>query len=228
MSKILVADDDPDILRAVKTVLESRQYRVVTAATGDDAYRKAMFERPDLIILDVEMPDQDGLEVCQRIRLRSTTPILFLTVRMEDTDVVVGLKMGADDYLSKPFNDGVLLARVEAALRRETKYRSGPDSDRQIKVRDLIIDREAREVFRGERPVELTATEFKVLQFFAERTGRVVTRDMLLEHLWGNSLEVFSRTVDVHIGRLRRKLGDDVSSPQYIVTVPGAGYKMPA
>jgi len=227
MSTILVADDDPDVRHSVTATLQSRQYRVVVASDGREAYHKAMLERPDLVILDVEMPDQDGFEVLQKIRHRSTVPVIFLSVRNAEVDAVLGLKMGADAYLTKPFSEQVLLANVEAMLRRTTRYRASGSAANVIEAQDLEIDCDACEVRRAGEVIKLTSTEYKLLQYLAERCGKVVARDVLLDHISGCSWDGYtSRAVDVYIGRIRRKLGDDPVHPRYLVTVPGIGYKL--
>ncbi|MGC8833567.1 MAG: response regulator transcription factor [Armatimonadota bacterium] len=214
MSKILVVDDDFSTRQLVRKVLQKHHYAVITAANGVEACTKAAVERPDLIILDIEMPDQDGFEVVQQIRRFSTVPVLFLSVRSEDIDVVLGLKLGADDYLTKPFSEAVLLARVEAALRRAKKFSSKEAQERVIRIQDVEIDTEACEVRLSGKPIKLTATEYKILKYLAENSGRVLDRDRILDHIWGDGIESFcSRAVDVHIGRLRRKLGDNPESP---------------
>jgi DNA-binding response OmpR family regulator len=227
MSKILVVDDDFSTRQLVRKALQKYHYVVITAANGAEACTKAAIERPDLIILDIEMPDQDGFEVVQQIRRFSVVPVIFLSVRSEDIDVVLGLKLGADDYITKPFSETVLLARVEAALRRAEKFSSKEAEGRVIRVQDIEIDTEACEVRLSGKPIKLTATEYKILKYLAENSGRVLDRDRILDQIWGDGIESFcSRAVDVHIGRLRRKLGDDPENPRYIATVPGMGYKM--
>ena len=227
MSKILVVDDDFSTRQLVRKALQKHHYVVITAANGAEARTKASVERPDLIILDIEMPDQDGFEVIQQIRRFSVVPVIFLSVRSEDIDVVLGLRLGADDYITKPFSEAVLLARVEAALRRAEKFSSKEAEGRVIRVQDIEIDTEACEVRLSGKPIKLTATEYKILKYLAENSGRVLDRDRILDQIWGDGIESFcSRAVDVHIGRLRRKLGDDPENPRYIATVPGMGYKM--
>ncbi|MGQ9524225.1 MAG: response regulator transcription factor [Armatimonadota bacterium] len=227
MSTVLVADDDAHTRLVICKALQKRQYRVVTAANGVEACTKAMVERPDLVILDVEMPGRDGFEVVQQIRQRSAVPVIFLSVHFNDLNVVMGLKMGADDFIAKPFSEQVLLAKVEAALRRASRYGANAESGRILRVQDLEIDCDACEVRQNGQLLNLTATEYKLLLFLAERVGKVVDRDRLLDHLWGSSIDgLCSRTVDVHVGRLRRKLGDTPSSPRYIFTVLGMGYKL--
>ncbi|MEN6370476.1 MAG: response regulator transcription factor [Armatimonadota bacterium] len=226
--KILIVDDDEDILRLVGGALKVRGYDIVTASTGAGGVALAVAEQPDLIILDIELPDMSGTDVCQQIRLTNLVPILFLTVRSDETDVVLGLGVGADYYVTKPFKVPELIAGVEAALRRETVYAERKKHRSSISVKDLQIDLSAFEVRKKGEPVQLTTTEFKLLQTLAEHPGRVLTRDQLLDCVWDLRAEgIYTRTVDVHIGRLRKKIEDDPSRPQYIVTVAGLGYKMP-
>ncbi|MEN6520802.1 MAG: response regulator transcription factor [Armatimonadota bacterium] len=226
--KILIVDDDEDILRLVGGALKARGYDIVTASTGASGVALAVAEQPDLIILDIELPDMSGTDVCQQIRLTNLAPILFLTVRSDETDVVLGLGVGADYYVTKPFRVPALIAGVEAALRRETVYAERKRHRSVISVKDLLIDLSAFEVRKKGELVQLTTTEFKLLQALAEHPGRVLTRDQLLDCVWDLRAEgIYTRTVDVHIGRLRKKIEDDPARPQYIVTVAGLGYKMP-
>lgn len=226
--KILVVDDDNDILNLVRASLASRGFEVVTASNGSEGVKAALTERPDVIILDIEMPDKDGIEVCQDIRKKLFCPIIFLTVRSEETDVVLGFGVGADNYVTKPFKVSELIARVEATMRRETLYAERKKDQHYLSVRDLTLDTSAFEARKAETPLNLTLTEFKLLQALAEHAGQVLTRDQLLDHVWELKADgVYTRTVDVHIGRLRKKIEDDPANPQYIVTVAGLGYKMP-
>lgn len=225
--KILVIDDDPDILALLKKGFENRGYEVVTAANGAEGIQLSNTAQPDLIILDVELPDFDGIEVCQRIRHNSIVPIIFLTIRSEETDVVLGLGVGADNYISKPFKMPELIAKVEAAIRREKTY-SQRKKRPVVNVKDLTLDLGAFEVKKRGESIRLTATEFKLLRVLAENADQVLSRDQLLDSVWGLRAEgVFTRTVDVHVGRLRKKIEDDPQRPRYILTVPGMGYKMP-
>lgn len=225
--KILIVDDDEDIMRLVGGALKARGYDIVTAGTGVTGISLAVSEQPDLIILDIELPDMVGTDVCQEIRRTTLVPILFLTVRNDETDVVLGLGVGADHYITKPFRIAELVAGVEAALRRETVYAERKRHRNVIQVRDLIIDLSAFEVRKKGNPVQLTTTEFKLLQTLAEHPGRVYTRDQLLDSVWDLKADgIYTRTVDVHIGRLRKKIEDDPAFPQYIVTVAGLGYKL--
>lgn len=228
-SKILIVDDDEDILRLVGGALKMRGYDIVTACTGAAGVRLASEEQPDLIILDIELPDINGTDVCQEIRRTSLAPIVFLTVRSDEMDVVLGLGVGADNYITKPFKVSELIARIEAALRREKVYAERKRLRNVIEIKDLSLDLSAVEVRKRGKLVPLTSTEFKLLQVLAEYPGRVFTRDQLLDHVWDLRADgVYTRTVDVHIGRLRKKIEDNPEKPQYIVTVVGLGYKMPS
>ncbi len=225
--RILVVDDDDDILRLVSAALKSRGYDVLTAGTGADGVAHCAAQHPDLVILDIELPDTTGIEVCQEIRRSNMVPIVFLTVRGEETDVVLGLGVGADSYITKPFRIPELVARVEATLRREIVYAERKKLRRVLTVRDLSLDLNAYEVSKAGASVRLTATEFRLLHALAEHVGQVLTRDQLLDYVWELRADgIYTRTVDVHVGRLRRKLEDNPARPQYIVTVAGLGYKM--
>lgn len=226
--KILVVDDDDDILRLVSGSLRTHGFEVLTASTGSEGVAICASERPDLVVLDVELPDKSGIEVCQDIRRNHLIPIVFLSVRCEETDVVLGLGVGADNYITKPFRISELVARIEATLRRETVYAERKKSQKLLTVRDLSLDLSAYEVKKSGIPIQLTATEFKLLQALAEHAGQVLTRDHLLDYVWELRADgVYTRTVDVHVGRLRRKIEDDPTDPKYILTVAGLGYKMP-
>ena len=227
-AKILVVDDDEDITKLIQAYLTSRGYNVITAASGEAGIRLAHIEKPDLIILDIEMPDRDGLEVCQELRQTMLTPIVFLTVRGEESDVVLGLGVGADNYITKPFKPSELAAKVEASLRRETLYAERRKHQNLLSVGKLTVDLSAHEAHKSDKLLDLTPTEFKLLQALVENAGQVLTREQLLDHVWEMRADgVYTRTVDVHVGRLRRKVEDDPAKPRYIVTVAGLGYKMP-
>ena len=226
---ILVVDDDEDILLLVSSALKSRGFNIITASTGADGIRLCATEQPDLVILDIELPDRDGIEVCQEIRRNNVMPIIFLTVRNEETDIVLGLGVGADYYITKPFRVSELIAGVEAALRRETVYAERKRHRNVLQIRDLYLDLTAFEVRKAGKPVQLTTTEFRLLKTLAEHPDQVFTRDQLLDHVWDLKADgIYTRTVDVHVGRLRKKVEDDPSRPEYIVTVAGLGYKMPS
>jgi DNA-binding response OmpR family regulator len=226
--KVLVVDDDEDIRNLVRASLNSRGFDTLTGSNGEEGIRLALSEHPDVVILDIEMPDKDGIEVCQEIRRKLVCPIIFLTVRGEETDVVLGLGVGADNYVTKPFKISELIARVEALIRRETLYAERKKHQQLLTVRDLALDLAAYEARKSGQSIPLTRTEFKLLQILAEHTNQVLSREQLLDCVWDMDADgVYSRTVDVHIGRLRKKIEDDPANPKYIVTVAGLGYKMP-
>lgn len=217
---ILVVDDEPNITQLLKLYLSRSGFQVETAASGEEALRKTRALRPDLIVLDLKLPDIDGLEVCRRIRAESDIPLIMLTARDEDIDKIVGLEMGADDYITKPFNPREVLARVRAVLRR-SDGRLRPDGP--MRLGDLVIDPSRREVFIGDQPVQLRAKEFDLLAALARNAGIVLDRDRLLNQVWGYDFTGDTRTVDVHIAWLRQKLA---GSRVEIQTVRGAGYKL--
>jgi two-component system, OmpR family, alkaline phosphatase synthesis response regulator PhoP len=220
---ILVVEDDDNVRRLVSAYLQQEGYDVRDAADGQAAIRMADSDLPDLVILDLMLPGIDGLEVAQRMRSRWDLPLLMLTSRTDERDVLDGFRAGADDYLTKPFSPKVLVARVKAIL-----HRSGgdlDDEDPSLLVGDLKLDPRTREAFVAGRPVELTTTEFDLLQLLMEHPGWVYTREELLERVSGYTFVGDSRVIDVHIANLRRKLEDDPANPQHISTVRGVGYK---
>ena len=218
---VLVVEDESSIASFVALYLKNAGYAVKTSATGNEALAEVSAETPALIVLDLMLPDIDGIEVCRRIRKSSDVPILMLTARDEDVDKIIGLEVGADDYMTKPFNPRELVARVRAILRR-----SAPDSSKResavIQHGDLSIDAGRREARVGDQEVQLAPKEFDLLWELLDHRGLVLTRDQLLERVWGYTFAGDTRTVDVHVRQLRRKLGD--ASP--IVTVWGVGYKV--
>jgi DNA-binding response OmpR family regulator len=218
---ILVVEDEASIASFVSLYLKNAGYLVRTAATGGDALQQAASGDVALIVLDLMLPDIDGIEVCKRIRQRSDVPILMLTARDEDVDKIIGLEVGADDYLTKPFNPRELVARVKSVLRRSTPDRKEPESA-VIQHGDLVIDSGRREVKVSGEEVQLAPKEFDLLWELLDHRGLVLTRDQLLERVWGYTFAGDTRTVDVHVRQLRRKLGE--ASP--IVTVWGVGYKV--
>jgi DNA-binding response OmpR family regulator len=221
---VLVVEDESSIASFVALYLKNAGFAVRSAANGATALIEAEASQPALIVLDLMLPDIDGVEVCRRIRQRSDVPILMLTARDEDVDKIIGLEVGADDYLTKPFNPRELVARVKAILRRSTTERARPES-KQITHGELLIDAGRREVRVGETEVQLAPKEFDLLWELLDHRGLVLTRDQLLERVWGYTYSgIDTRTVDVHVRQLRRKLGD--ASP--IVTVWGVGYKVSA
>ncbi|HEY8631250.1 MAG TPA: response regulator transcription factor [Gaiellaceae bacterium] len=218
---VLVVEDEASIASFVSLYLKNAGYGVRTASTGTEALSVAASDSPALIVLDLMLPDIDGIEVCKRIRQRSDVPILMLTARDEDVDKIIGLEVGADDYLTKPFNPRELVARVKSVLRRSAPARQDPENA-IIKHGDLTVDSGRREVRVGEEEIQLAPKEFDLLWELLDHRGLVLTRDQLLERVWGYTFAGDTRTVDVHVRQLRRKLGD--ASP--IVTVWGVGYKV--
>ncbi|NUP99556.1 MAG: response regulator transcription factor [Armatimonadetes bacterium] len=224
--KIMVVEDDPAIQRSLSALLNAEGYEVVVTADGAEAVQLAVAESPQLILLDVMLPGLNGLQVCQQLRARIYTPIIMLTAKSDELDKVLGLEMGADDYVTKPFSPRELLARVRAHLRRTNLYEGRSAQDGPISVGAISIDEAAREVTVAGKMIQLTPKEFDLLVVLATNAGRVLERDTLLERVWGESLYLDSRTLDVHIRRLRLKVEPEPSNPQFIVTVPGVGYKL--
>jgi DNA-binding response OmpR family regulator len=218
---VLVVEDESSIASFVALYLKNAGYSVRTAANGGEALAQVAASMPTLIVLDLMLPDIDGIEVCRRIRKGSDVPILMLTARDEDVDKIIGLEVGADDYLTKPFNPRELVARVKSILRRAGSERRQIES-KQLTHGDLTIDAGRREVRVGEEEIQLAPKEFDLLWELLDHHGLVLTRDQLLERVWGYTFAGDTRTVDVHVRQLRRKLGD--ASP--IVTVWGVGYKV--
>jgi DNA-binding response OmpR family regulator len=218
---VLVVEDEASIASFVSLYLKNAGYGVRTAATGSEALAQVTAQEPSLIVLDLMLPDIDGIEVCRRIRKTSDVPILMLTARDEDVDKIIGLEVGADDYLTKPFNPRELVARVKSILRRAAPARDERESA-QLRHGDLVIDAGRREVHVGDDEIQLAPKEFDLLWELLDHRGLVLTRDQLLERVWGYTFAGDTRTVDVHVRQLRRKLGE--ASP--IVTVWGVGYKV--
>jgi two-component system phosphate regulon response regulator PhoB len=222
LAKILIVEDEDALVTLLTYNLEAAGYEVVTTKTGDDAVLLIKEERPDLVILDWMLPGLAGIEICRQLRAGSETrslPIIMLTARGEEGDRIRGLATGADDYMVKPFSVAELQARVKALLRR-----AAPDKTAEILSRGgIVLDRQAHRVTRGEREVQLGPTEYRLLEFFMQRAGRVLSRSQLLDNVWGRASEVDERTVDVHIGRLRKSIvrGEEADP---IRTVRGAGY----
>jgi len=227
MATVLLVDDDPKIRDLLRLYVEREGHRTIAAADGETALAAALRSRPDLVILDVMLPGLDGFEVCRRIRDESDVPILLLTARSGDSDKVVGLDLGADDYVVKPFSPRELMARVRALLRRRRGERA---VDEPILVAGgLEVDPNAVEVRLDGEPLELTPFEFRLLTGLMRRPGRVFSRDDLIDTIHGDDDPgIIDRTIDVHLGRLRRKLGDDAADPRFIATVRTVGYKFVA
>jgi DNA-binding response OmpR family regulator len=228
-SPILVVDDDRKIVALVRAYLEREGYRVVSAYDGRDALRRARIDEPALIILDLMLPEIDGLEVMRLLRAERDVPVLLLTARGSLPERIAGLERGADDYVPKPFSPAELVVRVKAILRR-TRQAGGDAGPRRVtamlRQHDLLIDTERYEVRRGQEALSLTPVEFRLLVTLVAAEGRALTRDQLLDAVYGSGEgDVLDRTIDVHIGRLRDKLGDDAEHPRYVMTVRGVGYR---
>ena len=219
---ILVVDDEPKIVRLARDYLEHSGYRVVTAGDGKAALDTVRQSRPDLVVLDLNLPGIDGLEVCRRIRSDSDVPIIMLTARVEETDRLIGLEIGADDYITKPFSPRELVARTRAVLRRTGGERRQRDI---IRVDELEIDLAGHRVSRAGEPVHLTPIEFTILTTLAQQPGQTFSRGQLLDRLHGVTYDSYDRSVDSHVKNLRRKLESDPSEPVYILTVYGVGYR---
>ncbi|EGL82378.1 two component transcriptional regulator, winged helix family [Caldalkalibacillus thermarum TA2.A1] len=221
--KILVVDDEKPIADILQYNLEKEGYQVLTAFDGEEAVDKALREEPDLILLDIMLPKKDGFQVCQEIRHKSQVPIIMLTAKDEEVDKVLGLELGADDYVTKPFSTRELLARVKANLRRQQQaVRTAGHS--WLEIGELRIYPEAYSVYKGDQLLELTNREFELLLFLAKNKGHVLTREHLLETVWGYDYYGDVRTVDVTVRRLREKVETDPSRPEYILTRRGVGY----
>jgi len=220
---ILVVDDEPQIVRLVRAYLEEAGFRVVTASDGEQALYVARHEKPDLVVLDVLMPRMDGLEFTRRVRGERDLPIIMLTARAEETDRIVGLELGADDYITKPFSPREVVARVRAVLRRAQPQ---PASSPVLRAGPITLDRDTRTVTVSEQPVDLTPTEFSILETLMTTPGRVFSRAELLEAAQGIAFEAYERTVDAHVKNLRRKLEPNPAHPRYIITARGVGYRL--
>ena len=225
MNKILIIDDDARLLKNVETYLKDFGYKTEGALDGMEGLKKVKSFQPNLVILDLMMPELDGLEVCREIRKDNSVPVIMLTARGEESDIVSGLEVGADDYLTKPFSLRVLAARIKANLRRSTESKSGPSpKEKTLVYGTLNIDPSKREVYKKKK-IYLTSTEFNLLWILASQPGVVFSRDKLLDEVRNRELELFDRSIDAHISHLRKKIEDSPKNPQYIVTVWGTGYK---
>lgn len=222
--KILVVDDEQAIVDILKFNLQREGYDVIECYDGKSGYEAAINENPDLILLDVMLPEMDGFEVCRKLRNEISTPIIMITARTEEIDKVLGLELGADDYITKPFGVRELMARVKANLRRTVIQPQNTESDNSLVFGELKIDFESYEVKKGDKVLELTTREFELLKFLSAIPGKIVSRETLLEKVWGYEYYGDGRTVDVTVRRLREKLEENPAEPQYIVTKRGVGY----
>ncbi len=225
MEKILIVEDDRNLLDTLKYNLQKEGYKVITSTDGSEALAIARLEKPSLIILDIMLPSVSGLEVCRILRKETTVPIIMLTARADETDKVVGLEIGADDYVTKPFSLRELLARIKAILRRTSLPEAQP-AEKLLMIGNIEIDLARHQVTKDNKVVQLTPKEFDLLAFLARNKGLVFSRDQLLEKVWGYDFAGDTRTVDVHISWLRRKIETDPDNPMYIITVRGIGYKL--
>jgi DNA-binding response OmpR family regulator len=226
-ARVLVVDDEPPIRAIVRGFLQREGMIVAEAADGPAAVEQVRSFAPDVVVLDIMLPGFDGLEVLLRVRAFADPLVIFLTARTEDVDRIVGLKVGGDDYLTKPFSPGELVARVQALLRRR-RPAPAPERAGVIRVADLVVDPARREVTVGGGPVELTTIEFAVLEALGRDPGVVLTRQQLLDAAWGLEFMGDEHVLEVHVGNLRRKLGDEPANPHYIETVRGIGYRLRA
>lgn len=222
MATILIIEDEPELVKVLRSYLEQAGFNVLSAGRGDTGLSTWEHKRPDLVILDLNLPGMDGLDVAREIRRKSSTPVIMLTARVEEMDELIGLELGADDYITKPFSPRVVVARVRALLRRAE---GGPVESHVLRVMDLEIDQDAHSVKRGGQLIELTPTEFNLLVTLASQPGRAFSRLQLLEASQGAAYEGYERTIDAHIKNLRAKLELDPKNPDYIQTVFGIGYR---
>ncbi len=225
VQSVLVVDDEPRIVEVVQKYLAREGFQVATARDGEAALATFSAHNPDLIVLDLMLPKVDGLEVFRRLRAKSSVPVIMLTAKGEETDRIVGLELGADDYITKPFSPRELVARVKAVLRRASAGSILDTGERPITRGDLRIDPRARSVEAQGKAVELTSKEFDLLWFLASHPGQVFTRTQLLDHVWGYEFYGDASTVTVHVRRVREKIEPDAADPRYITTVWGVGYK---
>lgn len=222
--QILVVDDERSISDILKINLEKEGYLVLTAADGEEGLKLALREEVDLVLLDVMLPKMDGFEVCKKIRQKSEVPIVMLTARSEEIDKILGLELGADDYVTKPFSVRELLARVKANLRRTVSQKDAEPSEGDIIIGDITINTERYELRKRGKVIELTLREFELVRFLAETPNRICSRDTILRKVWGYEYVGDDRTVDVTISRLREKIEDNPGEPEYIMTRRGIGY----
>ena len=222
MARILVVDDEPKIVRLVADYLEAAGFAVLTARSGDEALMRVRTDAPDLVVLDLGLPALDGLDVTRAIRRAGDVPIIILTARDDETDRVIGLELGADDYVTKPFSPRELVARVRAVLRRH----AGMAEVEILRAGDLELDIARMRVTRAGSAIELTATEFALLAFMARQPGRVFTRSQLLDAIHGIAFESYERAIDAHVKNIRRKLEPEPRTPRYLLTVYGVGYRL--
>lgn len=222
MATILIVEDEPELVKVLRSYLEQAGFKVLTAYRGDSGLSSWEHKRPDLVILDLNLPGMDGLDVAREIRRKADTPLIMITARVEETDRLIGLEIGADDYITKPYSPREVVARVRAVLRRAG---SAPAASQVLRVADLEIDRDAHTVSRSGQEIELTPTEFNLLSALASQPGRAFTRLQLSEAALGSAYEGYDRTIDAHIKNLRAKIEPIPKIPRYIETIFGVGYR---
>ncbi|MBO5136307.1 MAG: response regulator transcription factor [Clostridia bacterium] len=224
MKKILVVDDEKPIADILRINLEKENYEVVEAYDGEEAVKKFNEENPDLILLDVMLPKMDGFSVCRTIREKSNVPILMLTAREEEVDKVLGLELGADDYITKPFSVRELMARIKANMRRNANAVQADDESEKLEIGNFVLDLNRYELYKDGKLVELTIREFDLIKFLAQQPNKIFSRQSLLSNVWDYEYYGDVRTVDVTVRRVREKIEDDPSEPKYIMTKRGVGY----
>jgi DNA-binding response OmpR family regulator len=222
MASILIVEDEPELVKVLRSYLEQAGFTVFSAFRGDTGLSTWEHKRPDLVILDLNLPGLDGLDVAREIRRKATTPIIMLTARTEETDQLIGLELGADDYITKPFSPRIVVARIRALLRRSEVV---PNAPQILRAADLEIDLDAHTLLRAGTTIEVTPTEFNLLAALASQPGRAFSRLQLLEASQGTAYEGYERTIDAHIKNLRAKIEPDPKKPRYIETVFGVGYR---
>ena len=228
MARLLLVDDDRFVLKAVHKLLAMEGYYCQTAVNAEEARRALDAEEFDLMILDVGLPDIDGFTFCRQIRMKHKIPVLFLSARDENADKVIGLEVGGDDYMTKPFAPRELVARVRAHLRRMTEYSVPAENNNQITVGDLVVDLDQHDAFRNNQPAHLTDREFELLHLLARNRERALATDWIFENVWGYDADLGVKTLAVYVRRLRRKIEENPDAPRYLVTIRGFGYKLTA
>jgi DNA-binding response OmpR family regulator len=223
MEKILIIEDEKDLVTGLKFNLEARNYKVITAYNGEDGYDLALKEKPELVLLDIMLPRKNGYEVCREVKQKlPNIPIIMLTAKSQESDIVAGLDIGADDYITKPFSVLELIARIKAVLRRTKQNKVLPEV---IRVGNLEIDFKKYVARKNKKLIELSNREFEIMKYFVEKKNEIVTREDLLNHVWGYESFPSTRTIDTHISILRQKIEDEPDNPKIIITMYGLGYK---
>lgn len=225
MKEILIIEDDPEIIRILELHLEDLSYKISKAVDGAQGLKMALSNDYDLVLLDLTLPTLDGVEICKKLRSKKNTPIIMLTAKSEEIDRVLGLEIGADDYITKPFSIRELLARIKAVLRRTDQNKQQKNNSSEITAEGLYIDIDKRKVVLADKKIDLSPKEFELLVLMASNPGRNYTRTELLNMIWGYNFEGYEHTVNSHINRLRAKIESDMTNPNYILTTWGVGYK---